>query len=271
MSLLSSSFFIVWFLMEVGVLSFIIILLSSTTSNSYSCVVKYFLFQAIASILLFITFLLEKYTMLLVPVILIIKIGIAPFHLWFIIIINKINILNLIWVSVIQKLVPLRLFIFVRYVELLSHIVVIRLRLASLNIIVQTKFNKIIGASSVYSSSWLVVRVIIVERLTWGFILIYAFAQTNLVIFYNWIKISPIKSLFRQSYYIGLLIISFILILGGFPPSPLFFMKLILIQESVSQNITLLVMSLVVNARIVIFSYLNLILIFFSSSLRKNN
>ena len=38
-------------------------------SNSYSCVVKYFLFQAIASILLLITFLLEKYTMLLVKLV----------------------------------------------------------------------------------------------------------------------------------------------------------------------------------------------------------
>jgi NADH:ubiquinone oxidoreductase subunit 2 (subunit N) len=93
---LASSLVFIWLCIEISVLRFILILLSAGLSQDYVATIKYFLFQAIASILFLISLTLFKYRKSFSLLILIIKLGIAPFHLWFMAIIDKISVLNLI-------------------------------------------------------------------------------------------------------------------------------------------------------------------------------
>ena len=76
---LSSSLVFIWLCIEISVLRFILILLSSNLSQDYRITIKYFLFQAIASILFLISLTLFKNRKSFNLLILIIKLGISFF------------------------------------------------------------------------------------------------------------------------------------------------------------------------------------------------
>ena len=266
---MTSSLVFIWLCIEISVLRFILILLSSNLSQDYRVTIKYFLFQAIASILFLIALTLFKDRKSFNLLILIIKLGIAPFHLWFMAIIDKISLLNLIWVSVFQKIIPLRFIMLFKANEILIFGLGLRFLLSSIHILLQRKFKKIIGASSIYSACWVLISSVTCERLRWGFFLTYRIFQICLLSFRRIKSTSPFKSSFVQNFWSHTYLMLLILNLSGFPPSPLFFIKLrVLIQFLIRGHLGWR-LTLRLGARSVIFSYLNIVRILFTFSPRR--
>jgi len=127
----------------------ILLLYQHNLRNSH--VVKYFIFQAFSSVVLIISLskdLIFNDVLLLVAII---KLGAAPFHIWFIGIVEKISLSHFFWIAVAQKIIPFRLIQILALPRLtFSKILLISVLLASLHIITQFKFIKILAASSIY-------------------------------------------------------------------------------------------------------------------------
>ena len=138
--------------------------------QEHSNTVKYFLFQSMGSIILLLRISLLRELKMLRILVTMMKLGIAPFHLWFISLMRKISIMRLVWVRVVQKIIPLRFIIIIKGASGLVTLLVIRFLLSVMHIIVQTKLTIIVGSSSVYSLSWVVISLISSESLMWHFL-----------------------------------------------------------------------------------------------------
>ena len=125
--------------------------------------IKYFLPQALASAFLLIGFLCSAE---LSPAIywtaLLVKLGLFPFHAWFINIAKKISYFGLWLVSIPQKIIPFSLFlhsklIWTTWVAVFSSLVaLVRIRSTS-------RINLILAYSSLFNSSWLLVVLIDID------------------------------------------------------------------------------------------------------------
>ena len=154
----------IWIGIEIRMLRFLLVLIFSDLYQEHSNTVKYFSIQSLGSIIL-----IRELKMLRILVTMI-KLGIAPFHLWFISLMRKISIMRLVWVRVVQKIIPLRFIIIIKGASGLVTLLVIRFLLSVLHIIVQTKLTIMVGSSSVYSLSWVVISLISSESLMWHFL-----------------------------------------------------------------------------------------------------
>ena len=140
LSITSRSLIMIWIGIEIRMLRFLLVLMFSDLYQEHSNTVKYFLFQSMGSIIL-----LRELKMLRILVTMM-KLGIAPFHLWFISLMRKISIMRLVWVRVVQKIIPLRFIIVIKGASGLVTLLVIRFLLSVLHIIVQAKLTIIVGS-----------------------------------------------------------------------------------------------------------------------------
>jgi len=236
----------------------ILLLYQHNLRNSH--VVKYFIFQAFSSVVLIISLskdLIFNDVLLLVAII---KLGAAPFHIWFIGIVEKISLSHFFWIAVAQKIIPFRLIQILALPRLtFSKILLISVLLASLHIITQFKFIKILAASSIYITPWILFCFFVSDLISWIFFLAYAFLQAlTLGIFFK-IKGKADPLNYKRggiSYLIRLLLI---IIMAGFPPRPLFFIKLSLLVYLFLAKLRVFAVVLILIARISIFNYLNVI------------
>ena len=129
-----------WIGIEIRMLRFLLVLIFSDLYQEHSNTVKYFSIQSMDSIIL-----IRELKMLRILVTMI-KLGIAPFHLWFISLMRKISIMRLVWVRVVQKIIPLRFIIIIKGASGLVTLLVIRFLLSVLHIIVQAKLTRIVGS-----------------------------------------------------------------------------------------------------------------------------
>ena len=129
-----------WIGIEIRMLRFLLVLMFSDLYQEHSNTVKYFSIQSLGSIIL-----IRELKMLRILVTMI-KLGIAPFHLWFISLMRKISIMRLVWVRVVQKIIPLRFIIIIKGASGLVTLLVIRFLLSVLHIIVHAKLTIIVGS-----------------------------------------------------------------------------------------------------------------------------
>ena len=111
LSLRSNSSLIMWVSLEVNILRFLPIM-SSNDISPFENTIKYFLVQSLASVLFITTTIIRiykyKYSIERVLILaMVLKLGIAPFHSWFIIIVKVTNLHNLFLLSTVQKFIPL--------------------------------------------------------------------------------------------------------------------------------------------------------------------
>ena len=130
----------IWIGIEIRMLRFLLVLIFSDLYQEHSNTVKYFSIQSLGSIIL-----IRELKMLRILVKMI-KLSIAPFHLWFISLMNKISIMRLVWVRVVQKMIPFRFIIVIKGASGLVTLLVIRFLLSVLHIIVQAKLTIIVGS-----------------------------------------------------------------------------------------------------------------------------
>lgn len=260
----------IWVGIEVSILSFLLILITSNLFQEHNNTVKYFLFQSICSILLLLRLRLLGEIKMFRIIIIIIKLGIAPFHLWFISLMKNITILSLIWLSVLQKIIPLRFIVIIKGNGVLISILGISLLMSVIYIIIQTKLINIIGASSVYSIAWVSMGLISREQVMWHFFLLYcAFQMFTLRISFI-VSVTPFKTSFPNSFLRSNIILFASLNIAGFPPSPLFFIKISIITESIARAHLIISLVIIISARVVMYNYINMRMILFTRRSRKS-
>ena len=98
LSTTSRSLIMIWIGIEIRMLRFLLVLIFSDLYQEHSNTVKYFSIQSMDSIIL-----IRELKMLRILVTMI-KLGIAPFHLWFISLMRKISIMRIVRARAVQKL-----------------------------------------------------------------------------------------------------------------------------------------------------------------------
>jgi len=265
----SQSYILLWVLLELNFLSFIVILNKSSLFKFSNKTLNYFLIQSVGRGLILITIFMSLLCFsnhsfsVIYFLALLLKLGGAPFHIWYLRLIKKLS-WGLIWVlSIWQKLIPL-LIIRKPGFGLLVVFRVARVGLSRFSSFAQKNIKKVLGLSSIFSLGWILVSFNIGETFWVQFIRGYGVRLFLLV--------SRIESSFHRVRYdfkrkpksVGLVIFFFgILIVRGIPPFIGFFIKILiliyLIQKSVFLRIRFLIFRL-----IFIYVYINMAFLLFT-------
>ena len=167
----------------------------------------------------------------------------------------------------LQKIIPLRFLSLIKESSALIILLILRFFLSVIFIIIQIKFIYIIGASSIYSITLVVISLIYREYTIWRFYSYFIFQIPTLGVTYN-MSLLPFKSsLVNQLPDLNTVLIISVFI-AGFPPSPLFFIKLRVIYQFIIIHKLIRIM-LILGARLVMYNYINIRMILFIISPRK--
>ena len=179
--------FIIWIRLEVNILRFLPII-SSGLNIELENSVKYFLIQRWASIIFLINYFFSNYLFnsfnLLLIISIFIKLGISPFHTWFISILKSCSLYILIFLSTVQKLIPLIILNNI-YFRILIFYFCIFITIFFLLIILSAviNLNKLLALSSLGNILWLISRNLLSIKLILLFISIYRFILLRIYIF----------------------------------------------------------------------------------------
>lgn len=195
---------------------------------------------------------------LIIIVTIILKLGSAPLHFWYILIIQKLS-WQRIWVlSIWQKILPL-LFLRLYGLPYLIYLGLLNCILRRLLRFKQKKVKKLLGFSSIFTLGW-VLTVLSSSGILWfTFLIGYGINLIFLTYILN------IKDGFKVKILISELDINRFIILGltliairGVPPFLGFFLKLLVLKVLIT-NFFLIRLIITISSLLLIYAYLNLI------------
>jgi len=256
---------IIWIRLEINILRFLPII-SSGLNIELENSVKYFIIQRWASIIFLIRFFFcnylfnRFYTLLIIRIF--IKLGISPFHTWFISILKTCSLFILIILSTVQKLIPLIILnnIYINfnllYFRIIITIIFILFILSSV-----INLNKLLALSSLGNILWLISRNILSLKLILLFIFIYNIYYYNIFIQIN-----------RINFFDKIIIIIVFMSLGGMPPMLGFLRKLLILKIIFIYENMFLFLIIIFSALILLYHYISRIYFFltFVPSIKLN-
>jgi len=279
----STNWLFIWIAIELNLLCFIPIMSSSNNFQETEASVKYFLNQALGSSLLLMSSILINFhnmfnitAQIILTVRLALKIGAAPFHLWYPSVISAISWINCLILSTWQKLAPLAYVAIIISSAMYNIIIIIasiRAFLGGMLGINQSKLRSIIAYSSITHIGWICGLILVKPFITILYFLIYSIIIMPLFLifhFKNMSYISQINKSINTSPLLQALIPLLLLSLSGIPPLTGFVPKWITILYLTPTNSTLLII-LILGSLIRTYYYLSIIFsaIINFNSLRK--
>nr|YP_009164271.1 NADH dehydrogenase subunit 2 [Amynthas longisiphonus]AIR76368.1 NADH dehydrogenase subunit 2 [Amynthas longisiphonus] len=284
MALSSTNWVFLWASMELNLLSFIPILMSSKSNQETEAAVKYFLAQALGSALLLTSSIMmwSPYSILpyQMPMILMIsillKLGSAPCHFWYPSVMSSISWVSCTILSSWQKLAPLSILIFFTTQSAKSMVPL----MAGLNALLggvmgmnQSQLRTIMAYSSIGHLGWMMSFILLdMPTMSMLYFMIYCSLIIPLFMLMNLMNISTSKQLTKMSMIsppmqltMSILLIS----LAGLPPMTGFMPKLLTIML-VSTYSTPLIIILILGSLMNLFFYLNIIINMMTSSQNTN-
>nr|YP_009918119.1 NADH dehydrogenase subunit 2 [Torleya nepalica]QLP89021.1 NADH dehydrogenase subunit 2 [Torleya nepalica] len=278
-SVSSNTWFGAWAGLEVNLLSFIP-LISTKGMMSVEASLKYFLTQALASILLFfsILFLLGYYKVNFIPLLtnlpifmlfntaLLIKLGAAPFHFWFPGVMEGINWSTSLILMTWQKLAPLVLISYTFYGGSLVYVsIILSSFIGAVGGLNQTSLRKIMAYSSINHLGWILSGMLLNNLYWFIYFLFYCFLSGSLIFLFMNSQLSQFNHLFLtkdSNFFNKIFLFGNFLSLGGLPPFLGFFPKWLIIQGLSTSGHILLIGIITSLTLVVLFYYLR---IFFTS------
>nr|YP_010535597.1 NADH dehydrogenase subunit 2 [Alectorobius mimon]UYB78444.1 NADH dehydrogenase subunit 2 [Alectorobius mimon]UYB78457.1 NADH dehydrogenase subunit 2 [Alectorobius mimon] len=262
MALSSSSLFFLWICLEINMMSFIPLMYTKNmiTMNS---IILYFLIQSTASsifIFMISTFFYNKiiteYLMTFITLTMLIKVGAAPFHIWFPQISEGLTFNSLSILLTIQKIIPLYIMsIFKTNMIMIS--VIMSAFIGSFGGFNQFSLRKILAFSSISHLSWILTLLLINSNFWLIYLSIYSLIIFTMIYIINQIKMNMFNFSKKINPELNLTLIMMLLTLGGMPPTIGFFMKWMALNIIFNQ-IMMVTIPLIMSSLINTFFYLRL-------------
>lgn len=270
-----------WVILEINILRFIPLIMSTKSNQETEASIKYFLSQALGSILMLLGIRIiyqpinQSIPIWTIIVAIFIKLGIAPCHFWYPSVIASLSWINCLTLSTWQKLAPLTLLIITTY-KTQSRLILATA--AGINALVggvlginQTHLRPLLAYSSIGHIGW-IVSILSINKSIFciSYFLIYSIIVIPIFIIINTINSKTIKSiynLFKINTVLATIIVIALLSLAGIPPLTGFLPKLMVIFKLIETNFITLVF-LLIGAYINLYYYLN---ITFNLILSRNN
>lgn len=268
-SISSSSWLGIWLGLEINLLSFIPLINKNKTPYETEAAIKYFLVQAIASILFLVAvlsteitdFFINNSSPYLISRALLIKIGAAPFHFWFPGVIEGIDWIRCFLLITVQKLAPFILISYKIINNLIITVIFISTFIGSVGGLNQNSIRKIIAYSSIRHLGWILSAIIIRNNLWIIYFIIYSIINMAVIYLFNSQSIFQLSQTFysKNNPLIKFSIMIRILSLAGLPPFLGFLPKWLVIQNLSEEQIFFIVVFIVITTLITLYFYIRVI------------
>nr|AXS64957.1 NADH dehydrogenase subunit 2 [Coleoptera sp. 5 KM-2017] len=281
-SVSSMSWFMAWIGLEINLLSLIPLMKTHDNSLSSEATIKYFIIQALASMLFLTSTFMEMYLPLnlketssfLISLTLFLKMGAAPLHFWLPEVTSglnwEMNFLVLTW----QKIAPMILITLTSMIPMFMAIFIIFSSFISgvqgLN---QTCLRKILTYSSINHISWMLCAILYSLNLWFLYFLIYTIISANIIIIFlnnNTFQLYQINKLLSFNKKIKYFLMMNFLSLGGLPPFLGFFPKWMTINFMIKNNQYFLIFCLIILTLTTLYFYIRLCFSSFTISSKES-
>nr|YP_009648979.1 NADH dehydrogenase subunit 2 [Tramea virginia]QDA21693.1 NADH dehydrogenase subunit 2 [Orthetrum testaceum]QDA21706.1 NADH dehydrogenase subunit 2 [Tramea virginia]WJK72293.1 NADH dehydrogenase subunit 2 [Crocothemis servilia servilia] len=265
-SISSSSWLGMWMGLEMNLLSFVPLINKGKSPYETESAMKYFLVQAMASILFLIAVLsnevyinmTENTSYYLISSALLMKMGAAPFHFWFPGVMEGIDWMGCFILMTWQKLAPFVLISYKMMNNLIMSVIFMSTLIGSVGGLNQNSMRKIMAYSSISHLGWMLSAMMISNNLWTTYFIIYSLLNMAVIyLFYS-------QSMYQlsQSYFIKnnplmkfSMMIS-MLSLAGLPPFLGFLPKWLVIQNLVSQSYFIMLTFMVMTTLMTLYFYM---------------
>nr|QRG01712.1 NADH dehydrogenase subunit 2 [Mesobuthus martensii] len=242
----ASSWFMAWVGLELNLLSFLPVVFGEGGTGSNESGVKYFFVQALASLLILVgsvlPFFVEGFgSLYVINFSLFVKLGAAPFHFWFVSVMEGLGWIVCLLLMTWQKLAPL--FLLLGF-EVLSVICLCSVLVGAFGGFNQVSLSKILAYSSILHVGWMLAGMGISLKMGGVYYLVYFFLNVFVILLLGSLSVLKLNQLLLkgegEKFGVFLLMLS----LGGFPPLLGFFPKWGVILSLLSSNFFLMVFML---------------------------
>lgn len=268
-SISSNSWFGAWMGLELNLLSFIPLIFIKNNQYSSEAALKYFLIQALGSIVL-----LSSAVMIIIKIqsfsaplsaALLLKAGSAPFHFWFPPTLEGILWPQALVLITIQKITPISLLSYYvsEQILLISAAAIISAIVGAVGGLNQTLLRKLLGYSSINHIAWIISALLMSERTWLLYFLVYSAISFSVVILFHFRQTFHFNHLINNASSrsaIKLVMFISLLSLGGLPPFTGFIPKWIVIQQLCWSSNFLLLLVLLGSSLFTLFYYLRIML-----------
>ena len=269
-SLRVSSNLLLWIRLELNILRFLPII-SSKENIEIENSIKYFLIQRWASVIFLIRFfffyMINNNFYMLINLRLFMKLGVSPFHSWFIAILKTSSLITLFMLSTVQKIIPLVIIFNIKLNNFLIFIVIFLTLIFIITLLPRTiNINKVLAISSINNIIWLIMSVLFSIKIIFLFMMIYMYLVMgfiNIYSFYNINMFTQMNSIiFFDKFFLVIVFIS----LGGMPPILGFLRKIIILKIILNNFISLvIVFIIVISSVLLLYFYLSRIYFYLSN------
>nr|AYQ18932.1 NADH dehydrogenase subunit 2 [Discolomatidae sp. 4 ACP-2013] len=263
-----------WIGLEINLMSFIPIMYQYKNIYSIESIMKYFITQVLASMILlfsiilsmsvneFINPLMNSGINLLMNSSLLMKMGMAPFHFWFPEIMDGLNwnscMLMLTW----QKITPIVLISYnIQSINFISIIIIISAIIGSVMSLNQLSMRKILTYSSISHMSWMMSSIMMNKFIWMNYFIIYSFMIINLISIlklFNIFYLNQLLNLSNLNIKFKILFMFNFFSLGGMPPFIGFFPKWMVINQLIFNKFYLMPFILIIFSLITLYMYIRL-------------
>nr|AML25844.1 NADH dehydrogenase subunit 2 [Staphylinidae sp. BMNH 1274170] len=273
-SISSNSWFGMWMGLEINLMAFIPLIQEKNNPLTTESSLKYFLTQALASmILLFTIILMSKYNlymkniesslMMIFNSMLLMKMGMAPFHFWFPEVIEGLNWFNCFILLSWQKITPMILVMYnINFQLLFMFSIIMSMLMSGIMGINQISLRKIMAYSSINHMAWMISAMFVSETIWLYYLIIYIILTFNIIMIFKILNIYYFNQLiisinnnFLFKFFFSLNFLS----LGGLPPFIGFFPKWLTIQYLMMEKYMFISTFMVILTLMTLFYYLQLI------------
>nr|ALF06692.1 NADH dehydrogenase subunit 2 [Fukomys damarensis] len=278
-TIISSHWLLMWVGLEMSMFAAIPILMNNTNPRSIEAATKYFLTQATASMLLMMTIIYSvmssgqwtifhpqnQLTTLIIMLSLMMKVGLAPFHLWVPEVTQGVSLMSGMILLTWQKIAPLSIMFQITPNASQPFVLIV----ATMSILVggwgglnQTQLRKILAYSSIAHMGWMMAALYYNPSMMYFNLIIYILLTLSMFLTLMMNMNTTTLSLAHTWNTMPVLTSAMMLILlslGGLPPLTGFLPKLIVIQEMTKNNNIILPTLMAMMALLNLFFYMRLV------------
>nr|QGX04667.1 NADH dehydrogenase subunit 2 [Undinula vulgaris] len=260
-SMSTTSYFLMWICLEMNMMMFLPIM-SSESGLALENAMKYFLLQSWASIIyltgLTFSFFFFNSNNLLLILSMMMKLGSAPFHGWFISIIKSSSLWILFLLSTIQKLIPLFI---LSNLNIENSLMMFFLLITSLFVVLMIpsvmNLTKMLGISSLTNLNWFIMSSQISAKIMIIYFSIYFILMLSIVFIYNNNGTNSLIQMNNMNNFDKMILIFILMSLGGLPPFLGFLSKVLVLKLAIYMFNYIFLLIMIYTSLMILYCYIS--------------
>nr|YP_009316748.1 NADH dehydrogenase subunit 2 [Anax imperator]YP_009942416.1 NADH dehydrogenase subunit 2 [Anax parthenope]AOW43643.1 NADH dehydrogenase subunit 2 [Anax imperator]QOC71585.1 NADH dehydrogenase subunit 2 [Anax parthenope] len=270
-SISSTSWIGMWMGLEMNLLSFIPLMNKNKTPYENESAMKYFLVQAIASIMFLLAILLasmmdfDYYTYInyILSSALLMKMGAAPFHFWFPGVMEGLDWMNCLILMTWQKIAPFALLSYKLFMNnFFMTIIILCVTVGAVGGLNQSSIRKIMAYSSISHLGWMISAMMISNYYWIMYFFIYSLMNMAVIYLFKSQSLFHLSQIYfnKNSSIVKFSIFISMLSLGGLPPFLGFLPKWMIIQNMMATQYAIIILIMVMTTLLTLYFYLRIMM-----------